>query len=333
MCVRITGREIPEGFELCSPQLVHRGDHWYLHTPCEQKIKNPLKIEKQIKTNSNTRICAIDLNLDGALAVCTIRDVEGSVLATKFIGSGQRANGLRKLHLGRIARKRSQTGIIAQSEQDNADLWNKIRNYDDSLSHLVSARIVQFAQEHEASILVFEHLGNLKPEKGKYSKRGNRKRAFWMKGRIFKYAKYKAYNAGILTSRVNPRNTSCTCARCGSPVARYCEGQPAEGYTMGAPLVYCAKCGMRGHADRNASLMIGKRLFARFGKSRSRKSLKLFRRRKGPSNRQVLLLSRSQTSKLWANSPFGRGMRATTGMAPPRTVPQGWLSLFVISPD
>ena len=129
-------------------------------------------------------------------------------------------------------------------------------------SHIWShARIVQFAQEHEASILVFEHLGNLKPEKGKYSKRGNSKRAFWMKGRIFKYSKYKAYNVGILTSRVSPRNTSCTCARCGSPVARYCEGQKPEGYQMGAPLVYCATCGMKGHADRNASLMIGNRLF------------------------------------------------------------------------
>ena len=140
---------------------------------------------------------------------------------------------LRKRQLSRIARKRSQTGIIAQGEQDNADLWNKIRNYDDSLAHLVSARIVQFAQEHEASILVFEHLGNLKPEKGKYSKRGNSKRAFWMKGRIFKYSKYKAYNVGILTSRVSPRNTSCTCARCGAPVARYCEGQPARGLSYG----------------------------------------------------------------------------------------------------
>jgi len=236
-----------------------------LHTPIEKKIKNPLKIEKQIKTISNTRICAVDLNLDGPLAVCTIRDVEGSTLATKFIGSGQWVNGLRKKYLGRIARKRSQTGIIEQGVQDNADLWNKIRNYDDSLSHLVSARIVQFAQEHGASILVFEHLGNLKPEKGKYSKRGNSKRAFWMKGRIFKYTKYKAYNVGILTSRVSPWNTSCTCARCGAPVARYCEGQPAEGYQMGAPLVYCATCGMKGNSDRNASLMIGNRLFARFG--------------------------------------------------------------------
>ncbi len=169
------------------------------------------------------------------------------------------------MQLGRIARKRSQTGIIAEGEQDNADLWNKIRNYDDSLAHLVSCRIVQFAQEHEARILVFEHLGNLKPEKGKYSKRGNSKRAFWMKGRIFKYTKYKAYNVGILTSRVSPRNTSCTCARCGAPVARYCEGHEPKGYQMGAPLVFCAACGMKGNSDRNVSLIIGNRLFARFG--------------------------------------------------------------------
>ncbi len=129
--LHITGRDIPEDFETCSPQLVRRGEHWYLHTPIEKKLKNPLTIKKQIETNPDTKICAIDLNMDGALAVCTIRDVEGSVLATKFIGSGQRANGFRKLYLGRIAHKRSQTGIIEQGVQDNADLWRKIRNYDE----------------------------------------------------------------------------------------------------------------------------------------------------------------------------------------------------------
>ncbi len=86
-----------------------------------------------------------------------------------------------------------------------------------------------------------------------------------MKGRIFNYSKYKAYNADILTSRVSPKNTSCTCARCGSPVARYNEGQEPKGYQMGAPLVYCETCGMRGNSDRNASLKIGNRLFERFG--------------------------------------------------------------------
>jgi len=263
--VRLTGREMPDGFQFCSPQLVHRGDRWYLHTPIEQKITSPVKIEKQIKTNPDIKICAIDLNMDGALAVCTIRDAEGSVLATKFIGRGQRANGFRKLQLGRIARNRSQTGIIEQGVQDNADLWAKIRNYDENLSHLVSCRIVQFAQQYGASLLIFEYLGNLKPEKGKYSKRGNSKRAFWMKGRIFNYAKYKAYNAGILTSRVNPKDTSRTCAKCGSPVARYNEGEKPEGYQMGAKLSKCSVCARNDHSDRNASLQIGNKFFARYG--------------------------------------------------------------------
>jgi putative transposase len=263
--VRITGREIPEGFQLCSPQLVRKGKLWYLHTPVEKKITIPAKIEKQIKTNAKTRICAVDLNINEQLAVCTIRDVEGSTLATLFIGGGQRVSGFRKKYLGRIARNRSKTGIITQGEQDNADLWEKIRNVDEHVAHLVSSRIVQFAQQYHASVLVFEHLGSLRPCKGKYSRRGNSKRAFWMKGRIFNYSKYKAYNSGILTSRVSPKNTSCTCARCGSPVARYNEGEKPEGYQMGAPLVYCETCGMKGNSDRNASLKIGNRLFERFG--------------------------------------------------------------------
>ncbi len=165
--------------------------------------------------------------------------------------------------LGHIARNRSKTGIIAEGEQDNAALWRKIRQGDEHLAHLVSARIVQFAKEQGATILVFEHLSNLKPEKGKYSHRGNSKRAFWMKGRIFKYAKYKAWNQGIITSRVNPRNTSRECARCQRLVVRYAEGQPVAGYTPGAPLVLCEACAMRGNADRNASLVIGQRLIAR----------------------------------------------------------------------
>src|SRR5260370_10395041 len=36
--------------------------------------------------------------------------------------------------------------------------------------------------------------------------------------------------------------------------------------------------------------------------------------------------------KLWAIHPKQSGMGAPTGMAPPRTVTQGWLGLFAISP-
>ncbi len=48
----------------------------------------------------------------------------------------------------------------------------------------------------------------------------------------------------MITSRVNPRNTSRECHRCHAPVIRYNAGQAVEGYTPGAPLVLClrARC-------------------------------------------------------------------------------------------
>jgi putative transposase len=319
--VRTTGRKIPEGVELGSPQLVRRGGTWWLHTPIEKSFASPPKIEKQITTTKDTKICAVDLNLDKHLAVCTVQTVEGTILATRFIGKGLEIAGLRKQLLGRIARNRSRTGMIEKGKLDNGALWQKIRNADENLAHLVSVRIVQFAQEQGASILVFEHLGKLKPERGKYSRRSNSKRAFWMKGRIFQFAKYKAWNEGIITSRVNPRNTSRECARCGKEVVRYEACQPAEGYTPGAPLVLCPACGMKGHADRNASLVIGKRLVARYQTSTQEKPPTPLRGTRGSRKRQVVSLPTSQKRKLWAILPFSKGMEASPGMAPPQDSP------------
>lgn len=262
--VRTLGREVEDGFELGSPSLIRKGDTWWLHTPIEKTFTGPAKIAEQL-TNTTTALCAIDLNIGATLAVCTIQTVEGTILATTFITGGKRIHGIRSRQLGRIARNRSKTGTIAEGEQDNAALWHRLRHADEAVSHRVSTRIVQFAKAHGASILVFEHLGNLKPEKGKYSKRGNMKRAYWMKGRMFTYAKYKAWNEGILTSRVSPRNTSRECARCHAPIIRYAQGmRRAEGYTVGTPLMVCPECGKRDNADRNASIVIGQRLIARF---------------------------------------------------------------------
>lgn len=268
---RLLGRELPPATKAGSPQLVRKGKRWWLHTPVERSIPSPPKIAQQVTMNPDTKICAVDLNLERHLAVCSVQTAEGTILATRFLSGGQEIAGFRKKLLGRIARNRSQTGTMAEGEQDNQALWRKIRNADENLSHQVSARIVQFAKEHGATILVFEHLGKLRPEKGRYSHRGNSKRAFWMKGRIFNSARYKAWNEGILTSRINPRNTSRECARCHTLVIRYAQGQPVEGYTPGAPLVLCPHCLMKGHADRNASLVIGQRLVARYQQSNQEK--------------------------------------------------------------
>ncbi len=258
----LQGRELPDGWEMHSPTLVQHGDYWALHTPVQKKFTAPAKVAHQLDVTA-TRLCAIDLTISTHLAVCSILTAEGTVVASRFIGGGKRLHGLRKRQLGRIARNRNKTGIIAEGEQDNARLWANVRALDEQYAHLTSSRIVQFAKEHGASILVFEHLGNFKPQKGTYSKRANEKRSYWLRGRIYHYSKYKAWNDGLVTCRVSPRNTSRECARCGAQVARYDARKAPEGSTLGAPLVFCSCCGMKGNADRNASMVIGKRLLAR----------------------------------------------------------------------
>ncbi len=263
---RLSARSVPEGWKVDSPVVVHKEQGWALHTSITKKFVSPGKIKTQIGRNPNMYVCAVDLNINDALAVCTILNADGTVVATRFIRGGRKLHDRRKRLLGMIARNRHRTGIIAKDEQDNAHLWAKIRNIDENEAHRISRRIIQFAQKYGAAVVVFEHLGNFRPKRGKYSRRGNEKRTYWLRGRIFRYTKYKGWQERIITSRVNPRDTSRNCVSCGKPVARYNEGESQDKYRPGAPLFYClnADCKRRGNADHNASRNIGKKLFIRY---------------------------------------------------------------------
>jgi len=312
--VHTLSRALPDGEAMGSPSLVRKGSQWWLHTPIEKTFAAPAKVEQQVTSHPQTKICAVDLNLDMHVAVCSVQTVDGTILATSFIGHGTGIAGCRKKLLGRIARNRSHTGIIAEHEQDNADFWRKLRHVDEHVAHLVSARIVQFAQRHGARLLVFEHLGKLRPEKGKYSRRGNTKRAYWMKGRIFRYSQYKAWHAGgIITCRVNPANTSRECHRCHAHVIRYKAGQPQEGYTPGAALCICPQCQYRCHADRNASIRIGQRLIERYKDPQKEKPHALARRAQRESKDSGVGISQDAKSHRGPSTHMARPGDHTNG--------------------
>src|SRR5205809_300796 len=83
----------PDKWDVKSPTLVQDGPHWNLHTAVQKQFSPPSKVEQQLATNSETRLCSIDLNITQHLAVCTIQTVEGTVVATRFIGGGKQLHG------------------------------------------------------------------------------------------------------------------------------------------------------------------------------------------------------------------------------------------------
>jgi len=96
----IGGRELPDGWDVQSPMLVQQGNHWALHTSVQKKFTAPAKVAHQLD-GTQTRLCAIDLNISRHLAVCSILTVEGTVVASRFVGGGKQLHGRRRATVGK----------------------------------------------------------------------------------------------------------------------------------------------------------------------------------------------------------------------------------------
>lgn len=260
---KVRGRTITDDWKSGSPTLVVKGNKPLLHIPLEKKdFEYPKKLEEQSQKD-DFKIVSVDLNLGDNVAVCTLMSNDGKPIDTYFIKGGKYLEHRRKCLLGKIAKSYAKTGLIARNH--GRKKWDKIKQIQDYEAHRISRRIVDWAVLHGANVIVFEHLGNLKPQRGKYSHRQNQKRAYWLKSKIFNYAKYKAFVDGIITSRVNPANTSRLCAHCGEWVSRHQENEPIGNYRIGASHFTClAHPKHRGNADRNAGLNIGLKFLSRY---------------------------------------------------------------------
>lgn len=271
--VELSGRPVPDGWTVASPRLVRRRQRrWELHVSVTKDIPKLKSVEALMQ--EATRICSVDLNISEHLAVCTILTLDGECVATKFIRGGQDLNHRRRRQLGRIYRRMSDTGVVGKDEQHCRRRWDKVQNINRNEAHRVSRRIVEFALQHGASIIVFENLKNFRPRKtdvngqGKRrSSRANLKRSLWLRGMVQQFTGYKGQEFGIVVRTVPAYYTSRRCSGCGQPVIRYDENEPPEGYTEGAPLTYCLGCGKRDNADRNAALNIGRKFLKQHRKA------------------------------------------------------------------
>ena len=248
-----------------SPTLVIKNKIITLNWCKEKLVKSKGKVAEQIKKNGGLTVCSVDLNLDGDIAVCSILNVEGTGRVTEknrlFIKGNKRHQHLRKRLLGRDAVAKSKTNSPQTNSGANANIWRKLKNRGKNEAERVSRRIVEFAHQNGAKVLVCEHLTNLKPKKGKYSRRSNQKRAYWLKSKIYQRAKDKALNDyGIYTVRVSSRGTSREFAYTGEPILRGCQtGNQLVFSLKGMGSLILTEDGLIAHCDLNSARNIGLR--------------------------------------------------------------------------
>ena len=100
-------------------------------------------------------------------------------------------------------------------ERRNRGLWGYIAGLDVSVAWPVATAIVAWTVAAGLQVLVFEHLRPYRPERGlSWSRRTNRKRAYWLRGRVLAYVRHLTACQGIVVVERNPAWTSQACPHC-----------------------------------------------------------------------------------------------------------------------
>ncbi|MEO0309655.1 MAG: transposase, partial [Gloeomargarita sp. DG02_3_bins_56] len=177
-----------------SPYLVVSEKHCHLAVPFS--ITPP--------TWKSDAVCGVDVGIH-TLATCSIVCPDGTVLARRFIHPASD-----------IDRRGKQANLIRQKARKTKTLhrgfaktfYRKGMGINANIAQQVSRRIVNFALEHGASTIVFEHLKGWRPKGGR--KRSSLKQKFhgWLHRRLVMLTEQKFQEEGGKVVYVSPKGTS-----------------------------------------------------------------------------------------------------------------------------
>jgi len=129
----------------------------------------------------------------------------------------------------------------------------KIRNrqsrFTRDVNHVISKQIVSTATQ-SLKALAIEDLGGIRERANGYGKAMRWLMGNWAFDQLGQFIAYKAQGAGLRVIKVDPRNTSRTCSRCG-----YCD----KANRTSQAHFHCLQCGFDANADYNAAVNIGVR--------------------------------------------------------------------------
>lgn len=193
-------RHIREGAKLLSPSLI--ANKRIVH------LSMPVEINPQPLPDSDY-VCAIDIGIN-TTATCSIVGSYGTVKARKFINPARDIDR-RDQRKQRIARASKLTRKITNQDLPKGfcqGLYRKSKNINKHIAQSVSRQIVEFAQKHHVSVIVFEDLSNWKAKGGKHGSLSKQRFHQWCKDKLVELTIQKFSELGGKVSKVNPKYTS-----------------------------------------------------------------------------------------------------------------------------
>lgn len=177
-----------------SPSLIVRDGKAHLSVPFKL---HPKKL-------SGDLVCAVDVGIN-TTATATIVSSDGTVISRAFFHRGGDIDRRDKV-LGQIRHKARLTKKLHKGFCKG--LYRRAKGINHNMAQHISKEIVQFAQLHDASVIVFENLKDWKPKAGK--KRSTLKQRFhgWLHRLLVQLTQNKFVEVGGLVELVYPRGTS-----------------------------------------------------------------------------------------------------------------------------
>lgn len=181
------------GYSELNPKLVKKDKKFYLYFPYEKEVA--LAKKKAI-------VIGVDLGLTNT-AVASALTSTGTVLGRLFINQPKEKDRFKHV-FNSLSKAKSISGNIKAP-----NYWRRINALQKEITQSTANSLVAFAQKYGATVIVFEHLGKLKPPKGFYGARKLRfKLQFWAKQTVFRKTLEKAHANGLRVARVLAAGTS-----------------------------------------------------------------------------------------------------------------------------
>ena len=207
---------------------------------------------RAIKAVKPRTVMAIDLNFDNVtLAVFTL---SGRLLKLKKFKTPHRKVLTHRIWIERIQGRYPRSWRYIKGVREAIERHGeRMRNISWDYAHKIGNSIAELALKYR-SVVVLEDLDELR-ENGKRDRRFNKRLGLWFYRRVRFCVEYEAMERNLEVVKVDPRETSSKCPRCGG-------GLVENGYRV----LRCRRCDFVGDRDVIATLNLCRRYVSKYSR-------------------------------------------------------------------